>query len=996
MNRKYPLLGVMLALVLSGRALAVVDVVGEAAQLKAQKDAEIQSLRARGNATADEFQAIDDKYLNLARQREFKRTDAIKEISQTAKVENLGQGSAGTLPEEGRGIFGDVDTRSLKGAEFDKVMKTARQMGYTVSGKGDYRTIKELNMTFHREATEFGSLTGSSAAQTETARGLGKETALGLGGKDANVEVTDNLKKACHTLENPPGELGDESLQEMGKMTMRNLKAAGMEDPTLRYQCELLKKGYSPEAAGIIRPAATDDQRLLDLANFQSRCKASNREAAGITQAKAAAEETKRYGEFDKAREEFAAKQSAGATEGELQAARQKVTQSKQDWIEYRNMQTAAKENLLRNQPGSVEFLPEGEGRTFEKVVKSNGETAFKNPQTGETLSPSQAKEPVLEASRAKLAESVRTPEVDVPPQSSVMKGAGIVVAVHQVYSGVSEGAARAGEEYQEGDSATKTAAKVALYSAWYASGVPGAIDMGLQAGNESMDRYYREQAEGKNPSWVWAKTRGAGTGAARMVKAMTWDPLATAWEKAGGVYGFAVDEYNRQVNENENKLQQAQTLESAIAAARDLTAQLQTETSKLTQLTNAMLEGDSELNSLDRELLRMQAARDQDTATLADLFALVTNLTQNPPGQLQAGLNTRLPALGRDADNLASAAGKTVAGYQSQALILSDVKAALPAFESQLQSVQTSCLQCVATMNKLAELSQGEALYHQVNTARVQATENQSTVQLAASDMTRASKNFSALVNLIQQETARVDDLRSRVLRGIDYFYEHSRINAEKDRELLRLRKLAEQCRVPTGLAAKYLPHAQAYMDQARAMTTLGRVELPQSPDYSALPQYAQSAPKALASLQPAFEAGRRSVLAAETQVGRVRQLAGGAQPSVPVATKPPEAEKPAEAENEGSGTGQIGRLKDALKSGKISENPFKNDQPFFKPKSNAEAIAEAERNIKQADARLAALEQAINLTPDADARKMLQAEVQKTREYRANEMERLRRLQQ
>jgi len=51
-------------------------------------------------------------------------------------------------------------------------------------------------------------------------------------------------------------------------------------DPVMRGQADMLKQGYSPEAAGIVRDNATPAERAADIADFQNRTKQVSVDAA--------------------------------------------------------------------------------------------------------------------------------------------------------------------------------------------------------------------------------------------------------------------------------------------------------------------------------------------------------------------------------------------------------------------------------------------------------------------------------------------------------------------------------------------------------------------------------------------------------------------------------------------------------------------------------------------------------------------------------------------
>lgn len=308
--------------------------------LEAQRAAAHDELSRKGGRP-EQHKALDDDFLNRARQLESTRTEQLKKLGQKAGVGEgaLKQGAYGTQPTEGRGAIGDVDSASLSGKDFDKVKQTAKKAGYTVVEQGDTFTIKELDTTVHRGESPYKSQAGSSARQTEAARGYGRETSRSLGTGDANVKVMDNLGKSGHTLDKPAGQMRASDWQEMGKMTGRNMDAAGITDPKLREQCEMLKKGYHPKSVGID-----------DMGDFQRKCQQANAEAAKQTRAQAKAVETQLEGEVRKAATELDQAKKSGDPR-KINEAAQKQKTLREQLSEHRTSQKAAEEALTKNQP---------------------------------------------------------------------------------------------------------------------------------------------------------------------------------------------------------------------------------------------------------------------------------------------------------------------------------------------------------------------------------------------------------------------------------------------------------------------------------------------------------------------------------------------------------------------------------------------------------------------------------------------------------------------
>ena len=551
-----------------------VNIVKDAQTLQQMQQQDHQRLRNSGNATVADHRAVDDAALELAREAEIKRAQALKDLGEKAlgDPQAIKQGPGGTNPSEGRGILGDVDTGSMSGRSFDKVIKSAQDAGYTISGEGDFRTINELNTTIHRETTPYSSPQGSTANELETARGYGKETSLSyhdpVPGEtpppvDKNIKVMDNLKKGADTLTKPAGEMTPDDLQNLGKMTGRNMEAGGVENPTLAEQAKLLKQGYSPESAGVVAPNATDAQVTEQIGKFQQQAHDANIQAAQNTTAEANANGQKLQSTYEQAQTKYQAAQNSGDPEALAQASAE-LHNAKGNLIDHNTQQAAAQEAVVRNQTDGAKILNDINGNPVEKITGPGGEVGYKNPQTGETMTPSQVKETVLEPTQTKVVESVNTPAGEPPPEGPVtspgMKGAGYVVAAANLYQSSQQGGERAVNEEQPGDSNVKTYGKAMGYTVWYASGIPTAIDTGEKAGNDAMDQYNKEKAEGKDPSWVWAKFKGAANGVGTFVKAMTWDQLANGAEAIKEGVGLAGDLYGEHEANNQQHDQEEAT----------------------------------------------------------------------------------------------------------------------------------------------------------------------------------------------------------------------------------------------------------------------------------------------------------------------------------------------------------------------------------------------------------------------------------------------------
>lgn len=502
-------------------------------------------LRRQGRATAEEFRKIDAEALNRARAAEVHRTRALEALSKKTGAP-LTQGSGGTQPAQGRGTLGDIDTDSLSPKDFQKTIEAAKKAGYTVEQQGDAFTIKELDTTVHRAPSEHVSQTGSSGRAAEIARGNNPETAMGLGRNDPAISVADNLKKAAHTVNTPADAITGDELQKLGKMTGRNADAVtqvtgASVDPVTRQQADLLKQGYSPEAAGIVRDNATPEQRAQDIADFQSRAKQVSVEAAKAADAHAAQTMDKLAGDARHANEVLEATKATG-DEARVSRAQAQADAANKAVVDYHETRTAAQNAAVANDPDAAKIVNEARGVSNEGKSPSEIRDAATAPDrkalTQAAAEPTKA--PASEPGKSPFSgEAVKTPppgEGVKPPGvseaggaegaagkggagSTAIKGAGAALAGWAIYQGVKKGAEEAGKEAAEkGDGALTSTVKTIGYSAWHGIGIGPAIETGKKAGEESAKQWEKDVKEGKvdptsKASQYWAQIRAVGWG---------------------------------------------------------------------------------------------------------------------------------------------------------------------------------------------------------------------------------------------------------------------------------------------------------------------------------------------------------------------------------------------------------------------------------------------------------------------------------------------------
>ena len=482
------------------------------ADLEAWRVAERAKLQASGKATTAAYKTIDDLYLVRGRQmHEAVRNPALRTLEKAAGVRPgaLEQGGAGTKPEFGRGAPGDVDTASMGGRQFESVRQAAKKAGYTVQGEGDYFTIKELGTTVHREPTRYTSAPGSSARQAEVNRGLGHETSYNVNSPaaDANVAALKNLEKGAHTLNKPPADLSLADVQELAKMTQRNMDAGGIRNGRLKAQVDMMKAGYSPEAAGVVPASASPAEKAAAMGEFQRQARDVNTEAVRTTQARAN-ETMGRLRDTAAAAEAKLTKARAAGNGDAVAAARQELTAAKTEAIEFQAQQRAAREALVRNNPEGARVMGEAQGMKVELVNGPNG-PRYRTPQGMKT--PSQLTDALVEP-----------PAAPGPAASRLSRGLnniGIGLMVLGIYQGVMEAQERAGREAGErGDSTLTSAAKLGAYSVWNGLGGAWAVQSGQEGQARSMAQYQEDLAKGRVDSmsfgsFLYARARGATSG---------------------------------------------------------------------------------------------------------------------------------------------------------------------------------------------------------------------------------------------------------------------------------------------------------------------------------------------------------------------------------------------------------------------------------------------------------------------------------------------------
>ncbi|MBF0546556.1 MAG: hypothetical protein HQM08_19070 [Candidatus Riflebacteria bacterium] len=447
---------------------------------------------------AKDFEFLDNKYLEKAREIGKGMAQDVKEIFKKAGVPEPSQSGTNILSDNSRGILGDIDYENMNAKDFQKVVKAAKELGYTIEPDGDSYGIKECKTTFFRSPDSFPSKSGETA--DIISRASSKETSMSHEISDPHLKCLDNLKKAGGTLTNDWTSLQEEELidiiQEASKMTSRNLKAVNVDENDPFYkQLVKMKEGLSPEAAEIVNPNANQLERESQLKAFQDKLKQVNKDCYQTTR-QVSDDQIKSLENTISGNDPIAAKNA------------------KDELLIRKTAIQANKESVVQIQGG--ETIQELEGKPLKKILVNDSEVRFVDNQ-GNTMTQSQVDEMSLRPGRKDLAQTFEQNAATSVQGSKLIQGAGLALGLYGLYYAQQEGFDEAINRMEAGDSVLKTMTLGSFYTCWNLSGIPGALKTGQQAGNESMDQYIKDLQSGKDPSLVWAKIRGSYWGVERM-----------------------------------------------------------------------------------------------------------------------------------------------------------------------------------------------------------------------------------------------------------------------------------------------------------------------------------------------------------------------------------------------------------------------------------------------------------------------------------------------
>ncbi|MBT7259906.1 MAG: hypothetical protein HN888_02165, partial [Desulfobacula sp.] len=499
-------------------------------------------------ANPSQYQNTLQKTLKESNQWNLERLKDIKSFKGKAGVGGLEM--TGTPPgvKGYCGILSDAEHVNVDGVKFNKIVKTAENMGYTTIVEGDRVFIKELNAEFYRGPTAYPSPAGSSAAELEMGAKLyDKEYAGGMKVKydpktgkpwrvkydpktgkeilnftegavkveawDKHLYSKDLVKKGGYTLNKDVMTWKKGDWRTAGKMTSRMMGNGGIVDQDFLNKCKQLKERVPPEALGLVTPA----QKKAFFDKVQKYNNLAYQNTKNIYQAKAntmnnrVKTTTKNY--------ERALK---GGNKNAIAKAKKALKNAKTNAFNYNTKHHYANKSISRQPGGSANLMKMEGTRSFQiKGTKTSvsvqispkGRISYLNAKTGEIIPDSKVREMVLKKSKMSMIKNSK-PGTTFKASAGKVLGKGMtalnyLMIGHMLYSGAKTGAEKAIEHTDVDESALKTLGRLILYETVYATGLGKALEMGAKANEETWYYYYLDEAAGKDPSALWAYVRG-------------------------------------------------------------------------------------------------------------------------------------------------------------------------------------------------------------------------------------------------------------------------------------------------------------------------------------------------------------------------------------------------------------------------------------------------------------------------------------------------------
>lgn len=510
-----------------------------------------KSNRSELNATGGlqrDFFLVDSRTLKDARDLAKYQHEGLAAVFADAGVQMPASTGTGHQDPGSRGIIGDIDLADLSRADYEKVLAAAAKRGYTVQKRAGSATIVELDATTFFKKTDSQRFDVDVWKDPEHLSSVTFDPKKGMVVESPFLYAADNIKKTHGALTIDPALLKDGDLQGLAKATRRIMEtggegSAGIKDVLakierqmkehpgepfgldLKEQLALVKSGYSPEAAGIVKPGATPEEAARDLAAFQSACKREVEKVWTAASAERQRQDATLQADFD-----------AAVAKGDAQAARK----LKAELLEYRSMTLRAQAGAVQN--GGMEALADLKGYKLNKEVLPGGEVRYRVEGKQGYFLESELRADILSKEQKALAQ---THGADPEPKKNAQAGgkraaitrtAGFILDFANYY----QAASMAEEEIMEGMTGDESMALLVgeqmLKTAVYSSALYGYGDTLVKAWSDSEDRYYDDLVAGKDPSKLWAILRGTGTAGAKII----WDQsLGSGMAALTGTWGM-------------------------------------------------------------------------------------------------------------------------------------------------------------------------------------------------------------------------------------------------------------------------------------------------------------------------------------------------------------------------------------------------------------------------------------------------------------------------
>jgi len=500
----------------------------EAAKMEGTLDSKFGKLRDQKAGQSEFVKTFYDEILPESCQKNQGRLADLNKLKNKAGVNGLQM--TGTPPgvRGYGGLFSDAEHVNVSSKQFDKIRKTAKNMGYKPIVDGDRLYIKKLDAEFYRGSSKYTSPVGSSSYELEKAAKLldqeysgGMKVVYDKTGmpvmKDGKVVIKawdkhlfskDHLKKGGKYLTMNVENFKKVEWRGVGKLTSRMMENGGIYDDEFFNICNKLKQKVPPEALGIITPE--------DRKNFIKKAIKYNKQAYQNTNAANKTKLNKLNSKVKDAKRMLKGAINSKNT-GAINKARKKFYKAKTKLFDYSTQHHYANKGIIRHSGTNVLQMMEGSAPKIKVQVSSTGRKYYINSQTGEVIPPSKVKDAILKNSKANALQSssggssIKTKALGVLDKG--LTTLNYALLFHMVYQGAQQGAQRAVEDVQPEDSDAKILGRIVAYELAYASGTAPGFEAGYKAGEETWYRYYLEEAQGKDPSYSWALARGASWG---------------------------------------------------------------------------------------------------------------------------------------------------------------------------------------------------------------------------------------------------------------------------------------------------------------------------------------------------------------------------------------------------------------------------------------------------------------------------------------------------